>query len=265
MNDLEYLARNVHEWPSQVADCFIAIAPVPEGWSFYAGSGDRRFTRAQWQVERDRLGLHGTANKRNDTENSEVNEMEQVTLKPGDYCDVRNATPEQRKAIADAFIAAGAKKSGSYPYAGDYSLICWDHRDNKTFGTGDVYKDVHDRLLTIPQVLNATNSGGDVTNVAIEWDGALIPPVGTVCEGYTTDVAGLWGWKTVELLKYVSDGEGACLVDGLFLRFVDRFRPIPTEEDRAVKEMKQYCEYPGSWKSTYEGFARELVKAGYHK
>lgn len=48
-------------------------------------------------------------------------------------------------------------------------------------------------------------------------------------------------------------------------QFEKLFGRILTEEDRAVEEMKQYCEYPGSWKSTYEGFARDLVKAGYHK
>ena len=43
------------------------------------------------------------------------------------------------------------------------------------------------------------------------------------------------------------------------------FRPISTEREKAIDEMKSLCAYPGSWNSTYKSFAEALYDAGYRK
>ena len=43
------------------------------------------------------------------------------------------------------------------------------------------------------------------------------------------------------------------------------FRPVRTEREKAIDEMKALCAYPGSWNSTYKAFADALYDAGYRK
>ena len=43
------------------------------------------------------------------------------------------------------------------------------------------------------------------------------------------------------------------------------FRPLCTEREKAIDEMKSLCAYPGSWCSTYKSFAEALYDAGYRK
>ena len=43
------------------------------------------------------------------------------------------------------------------------------------------------------------------------------------------------------------------------------FRPLCTEREKAIDEMKSLCAYPGSWHSTYKSFAEALYAAGYRK
>ena len=44
-----------------------------------------------------------------------------------------------------------------------------------------------------------------------------------------------------------------------------QFRPLRTEREKAIDEMKSLCAYPGSWNSTYKSFAEALYAAGYRK
>ena len=44
-----------------------------------------------------------------------------------------------------------------------------------------------------------------------------------------------------------------------------QFRPVRTEREKAIDEMKALCAYPGSWNSTYKAFADALYDAGYRK
>jgi len=71
---------------------------------------------------------------------------------------------------------------------------------------------------------------------AVEWVNGM-PQVGTVCEGYTTDAAGTWGWLSVEILKNTSVGEAACYVEDKILRFVDQFRPIKPPKEKSIDWM----------------------------
>ena len=43
------------------------------------------------------------------------------------------------------------------------------------------------------------------------------------------------------------------------------FRPLRTEREKAIDDMKSLCAYPGSWCSTFKEFAESLYDAGYHK
>ena len=43
------------------------------------------------------------------------------------------------------------------------------------------------------------------------------------------------------------------------------FRPIRTEREKAIDDMKSLCAYPGSWCSTFKAFAESLYDAGYRK
>ena len=43
------------------------------------------------------------------------------------------------------------------------------------------------------------------------------------------------------------------------------FRPIRTEREKAIDDMKSLCAYPGSWCSTFKEFAESLYDAGYRK
>ena len=43
------------------------------------------------------------------------------------------------------------------------------------------------------------------------------------------------------------------------------FRPLRTEREKAIDDMKSLCAYPGSWCSTFKEFAESLYDAGYRK
>ena len=44
-----------------------------------------------------------------------------------------------------------------------------------------------------------------------------------------------------------------------------QFRPLCTEREKAIDDMKSLCAYPGSWCSTFKAFAESLYDAGYRK
>ena len=43
------------------------------------------------------------------------------------------------------------------------------------------------------------------------------------------------------------------------------FRPLRSEREKAIDDMKSLCAYPGSWCSTFKAFAESLYDAGYRK
>lgn len=356
MNDLEWLALNVHEWKTQFEFIGRDIGYEPF-WSNM--KFENTFTRPQWQAERDRIsgkpdwkdapewadwlaqygdgrwhwfetkpisvslemywfnsqaGLmvlqntHGavlgdweqTLEQRpvdtptescDDTQNHEENDMNQVTLRPGDYCDVRDTTPEQRKAIADAFVSAGAISRGCIKEYMDIfhvqtnPYLVWDREDGTLRGFSEssvkVYVGSAVRVITINQVLGATNADG-IDEPATEWNGEGLPPIGAVCEvhnpkgffdieyryyleGEEVEVKALFLSGDVDTAAVESDGVCYCFR-------ADMLRPIRTEEERAVDEWCKEIE------STIEKFnvnincsaaikavIVESVKRGYRK
>ena len=93
-----------------------------------------------------------------------------------------------------------------------------------------------------------------------EWDGDVPPPVGTVCEAkalYGSDPS----WVEVEVLK-VFDDKCAVIMDGVTLCWATEFRPIKTEEEKAVDEMSKII-----WgaPNCHAAQAKALYRVGYRK
>lgn len=91
-----------------------------------------------------------------------------ITLRPGDYVSTEGVTEDQYHAVAKAFMAAGAK-SAEYPdvrLAMDKGIIPgFGWRPDKGLYHGQLGRDSSEwgdsrRLLTIAQVLSATNACG---------------------------------------------------------------------------------------------------------
>jgi len=60
-----------------------------------------------------------------------------------------------------------------------------------------------------------------------------------------------------EKIVCVMEPRGGCYCFKLHM-----IRPLRTEREKAIDEMKQYCAYPGSWFNTYKPFAEALYDAG---
>lgn len=94
---------------------------------------------------------------------------EQVTLQKGDYIATKGLSEDDYHAVARALMAAGAE--GSTVCSGNYGagkmFVMWDDSDNKIFHT-DYANENGNRQLTLSQILNATNAGGDVHQAEAE-------------------------------------------------------------------------------------------------
>lgn len=108
----------------------------------------------------------------------------------------------------------------------------------------------------------------DTKPEAPAWDGDCPPPVGCVCEGHVQDTARQWRWVAVEVLMQ-KENECAVHVPSMgVLRWCDEFRPIRSQEDRAVEEMAEAIEDCGAIsmrQSTAMEVARAIYRAGYRK
>ena len=92
-----------------------------------------------------------------------------------------------------------------------------------------------------------------------------LPPVGCECSAMCDG-----NWVTVEVLRHRVNNAGMnvaavmnCASFNVF--WATDFRPLRTEREKAIDEMKSLCAYPGSWNSTYKSFAEALYAAGYRK
>lgn len=99
----------------------------------------------------------------------------------------------------------------------------------------------------------------------VEWNGEGLPPVGSVCEAYLEGV-----WITCEVLKHGSESQitGAAAVRDISdnrLYWLADFRPIQSEEDRAVEEMLSFVDNGLYVADNPEAVCRKLYKAGYRK
>lgn len=110
-----------------------------------------------------------------------------------------------------------------------------------------------------------------------------LPPVGCECEFVMCDNEDFYRAKhnlpntgdTVKIVahhKFYELGAGVAVfvwLDGENGRSATGtnilFRPLRTEREKAIDDMKSLCAYPGSWCSTFKAFAESLYDAGYRK
>ena len=94
-----------------------------------------------------------------------------------------------------------------------------------------------------------------------------LPPVGCECEIKHKCWNGFERFTVVAITKeYVIVEDDSVVAREQHYHLYDMtFRPLSTERERAIDEMKLLCAYPGSWNSTYKSFAEALYAAGYRK
>lgn len=199
-----------------------------------------------------------------------------ITLQPGDYIATKDLSEDDYHAVARAFMAAGCPEYevADYAYA-RHSSMGWARQGDKIMGLyhgGDMF---FTRQLTLTQILNATNAGGQVEKemTSEQW----VPEVGATASvaneqcyaiSYGEDVIG----KDVEV-KALFDCEGIPMAavehDGVCYCFrVDMLSESTTEEDRAIIDMADCIDgFEGiSMKqSTAQALAAYLISNGYRK
>lgn len=220
MNDLEWLARNVHEWPKGLIEECACRFEIGSGGAAKAISTRRRpcgedhdtewFTHDQWLAERARL-----QNKPS---------WEDVPTQYSWY---------------------GQNASGKWdcfeyePFANEH-VNCWDYESGDALGLqnfGEVLGDWRDTLERRPESIEPEQP---------EWKQDELPPVGEECEVYRNGE-----WELCEIIAHIDQpmgtiavfsygrepGYGISGVDCLIPRY---FRPVDVsraEEERAVEEM----------------------------
>ena len=117
----------------------------------------------------------------------------------------------------------------------------------------DEWQQEREQMLRKPKMDNAWHERGE------------LPPVGVPVElwfggsfAYNCEFIGMRGYNYV--LWNLDDDKPDC-ADSMN----SQFRPLRTEREKAIDDMKSLCAYPGSWCSTFKAFAESLYDAGYRK
>ena len=101
---------------------------------------------------------------------------------------------------------------------------------------------------------------GSIVTVANDYDMHHISDDATDCIGAECVVMAVFerdNGKNKVKMVCVMEPFGGCYCFRLHM-----IRPLRTEREKAIDNMKQYCEYPGSWFNTYKPFAEALYDAG---
>lgn len=214
MSDLEWLARNVSEWPEGGNQSPLECPDIKEpfiwgklwdGDWLVCSKSSVVCTKHQWKQKREDLGL------------------DRVTLKAGDY--VEGVSRSAISAVAKAFEIA-LRQYEAYGPSQDGSYII---SSNST----------KNRRLTPTQVLNATNAQPPAQIIKVDdvWSGEGLPPVGVKVERSNRG-DGHSSFKEVTI-KYIGS-------EFVVVEFLDgreraeklsllKFRPIKTERDRVIE------------------------------
>lgn len=258
--DLKYLAENVHEWPrhdvtgigldsdgefrAYGVSCELDCYPNPPVAGLSKSIIGRKYTRAEWQAARDEL-----------------------SGKPS-----WEDAPVWAKWLAQ-------DKDGRWWYYREiptYGNVAFGNTEMKTHvNSGKVLGDWRNTLERRPAVNNRDSDEAFGKELKVyskqkQWRGPQdgVPPVDTECEVEWNENV----WRKCVILLITDQS--------IFIRFVDEgtehiirraqrcvFRPIHTEEDKAVEEMMRYSPVD---KGSMAGIAcqyltRELYRAGYHR
>lgn len=202
--DLKWLAENVHEWPlSQSVGAISKHGNTFKTHLYQFESG--QFTLDEWQAARDEL-----------------------SGKPGWDEHNHNFICQNNNGRWFGYDIEPAKNERDQ---------CWTHKDMDFMWQGRRHKLCQGRALG--DWRNTLERRSDSEKNQSEWRGPEdgLPPVGMECEYRISDDE--WGCATVQhysktyvILEQYDGGE--------LVRYKDKieFRPIRTEEDKAVEEMK---------------------------
>ena len=87
-----------------------------------------------------------------------------------------------------------------------------------------------------------------------------LPPIDTECEA-----SGIGGWHHVKIIAHDGNDAACWDVETNELFWSEKFRPIRSEEDRAVEDMLEVCKQGSVSYPTSEEMVRRLYRAGYRK
>lgn len=239
--DLKWLAENVHEWP----DGFCAIQK-DDYWSYeflhgsnpehYIGIGEMCFTRAQWQAARDEL----------------------------------SGKPSWDDVVGEWIAQDEDGHWYSFDCQPRRSDRCWHNSPCHREGPGKVLGDWRNTLERRPCVSESAKSytQEDLSVVGDkQWRGPDdgFPPTGTECEvRYFGKYNNNWFRIKITavtdtfVIGYIREDWESCIKKSD--PYVC-FRPLHTEEDKAVEEMKELIK-GACWD---EDICRRLYRAGYRK
>lgn len=248
MNDLEWLARNVHEWPKNGTYAVVNKSGGPEIlWDCGTEYGES-FSDRQWQAERARL-----QNK------PKWEEFPQAKIR------VQNGNGIWCVGTYELARVEDQQWSGN----GEGYWITLTHTSKHR---GEVLGDWRDTLEPRPEEQTMTKK---------EWRGPEdgLPPVGTKCEvrtGYATEP---YSYEECDIIAHFMGTSKMCAAyttvnhDGSVMvgqGTIIAFRPLRTEEDKAVEDMYRDAtgdELCGDEMDDQDivSLCQVLFKAGYRK
>ncbi|HDZ8980329.1 TPA: hypothetical protein RUY06_002225 [Aeromonas veronii] len=297
-DDLTWLALNVHEWPA--GDTFIgrilkdgeysvtSVAGIPTSFVNW-------FTIDQWIERRSKMqnkpswdDAPGWANwlcQRDDgmwfwcveeprvSENGWETRHEARATYPsgdqipehvlGDWRDTLERRPVDLSEPAGGVKERGADRAEEINAMAQRLLVALKS-EPRSFDTGALAEMVE---LADAEIVkrDAKVCGGEGYLNNHWFERGELPPVGTRCEALITSES---QWVEIEVICH-RDGFalGWCLKErcGYHGDEPTDFRPIRTERDLAVEEMRQHFPYPGSLDTIGWAYAAALYNAGYRK
>ncbi len=290
--DLDWLARNVHHWGSDHART-ISYSTEFGGERYGDGLPYPKYTKAQWLASRAEL--------QNKPSWKDAPEWAQWLAQHesgywGWGSGVANATECTWKASAPApqFIGKMQWSGCAGEVLGDWRDTLERRPDAKTRAQAEI--DLVNAAAEVFQPFTSIedNQGKVMAQQAASqqsekqqdnswFERGELPPVGMECEFIRHDDVHwhdkLTTGSRVKTLAHYSPCDDGVMVAVFSFDASDDvetgsevdqgvvlcFRPIRTEREKVIEEMKQHCPYPGSWNSTYKQFAEALHEAGYRK
>ncbi|WP_273767332.1 hypothetical protein [Aeromonas hydrophila] len=234
-DDLSWLARNVHEWKIDTArtisyDIYEDVAKYGDGMPF------NKFTKDQWLA-----------------------------------CRAELQNKPSWKDAPEWVLSVSQRSNGEWFWLGSTDQFKGPSVSSGCIG--EVLGDWRDTLERRPeskpefeQFVSIEDGGPVKAQVDGGWfERGELPPVGIRCEAYIDQPP---QWIEAEIVAH-RDGFaiGWCnsVMKGCHGDKASEFRPIRTERDNAIEEMKSHCPYHGNWVSVVRIYAEALYDAGYRK
>lgn len=267
--DLDWLARNVHEWIGRGQKKVFRTDSAHGGahWIAYPESlGVPFFTKAQWLARRAEL-----QNKPSwETAPSWATHLVQQVN--GDWL----WSEGEPTASPDGWWFGGFSRAATGEVLGDWRDTLEQRPKEKVQAHAEAELDSTIEELFRPFFSIEENQWKVMAQQAVSqqyekqqdnswFERGELPPVGTRVD---VDGAGLVygdGERNCEVLAHVENTAVVRMSYGLGCFQPHVMSPSRTEREKAIHEMKKHCPYHGSWNTTYRQFAESLYDAGYRK